>query len=225
MHPSNEGHDIPIRTFFPQAMINQGGKYIDTYDTYGVQSLSLHQPGNAAAKKIIFITIDPGLVVHPQSLKSKEVFHNLKPADIVILMWPAALHPACKWNKYMFDVKTAFNEWRVFFDQYADIVVEGGGQFKLMKYYQDVNNINTKVINTVYVGDAWISGQPNAAATASPPQCITESDNYNDIDKYRYRDIKNKANAHAWFFKIGSDTLTGKAAFGGAPFTDFTIKI
>jgi len=158
-HPSNGIMDIPARTLFPQAMV--GPKLIDTYNDYGVMALKLfNNKLGAMAKKIYIVSVDPGLKVAPASLRSKEIFRDMVPTDIVIIMWSAALHPACKWNKWMFDMDAATNEWKTFFDQYADIVVEGGGGFKALKNYRDVNNMNDKVMNTIYVGDSYISGTP-----------------------------------------------------------------
>lgn len=124
-HPSNiHRKTTPIMDMFPQALIDG----TNTYAEYGVSVIKLSD--DKADKQVYIVAMDPGLQLSVHDLKTKEVFRRMKAKDIVIIMWPAALHPGCKYSPYLFNVESARQEWGVFFDEYADVVVEGGGSFK-----------------------------------------------------------------------------------------------
>lgn len=221
MHPSSEKNKTPIQRLFPQARI--GGT--DTYAEYGVASLKLSNP--TAAKQVYLIAMDPGLTISMQDVKNKEIFRHLKPQDIVIVMWPAALHPGCKYSKWLFNVDKARQEWSVFFDQYADVVVEGGGSFKALKRYRDVNNLNDNLINTVYIGDTFISGNPPAGEFTGEDSVCIQEDADDSVDQFRYKHQSNPKQRHAWYITVGGDHLEGKASLNkqSEEFDKFSIKI
>jgi len=168
--------------------------------------------------------MDPGVQISSASLKSKEVFRAIKDEDIVIVMWPASIHPGCKYSKWLFDVANARHEWELFFSQYADVVVEGGGSFKSLKRYRDVNNLNDSVQNTVYVGDTFISGNPPVGI--QDEVCMKENGD-DALDKYRYKEMKNWRQRQAWYIDVKTNILSAKASFNNADetFDQFNIAI
>lgn len=218
-HSSNfNPKSIPAIDMFPQSIIN--GVY--TYNDYGVAAIRLYD--SPTAKNFYLISMDPGVQISSASLKSKEIFRTIKDDDIVIVMWSASIHPGCKYSKWLFDVSNARHEWELFFSQYADIVVEGGGSFKSLKRYRDVNNLNDNVQNTVYVGDTYISGAPPSGTYDEI--CIQEKDD-DALDKYRFKEMKTWKQAQAWYIDIKTNILSAKASLDDADvaFDQFNIKI
>lgn len=218
-HSSNYNpKSIPAIDMFPQSIIK--GTY--TYNDYGVAAMRLYD--SPTAKNFYLISMDPGVQIASSSLKSKEVFRGIKDEDIVIVMWAASIHPGCKYSKYLFDVENARHEWELFFTEYADLVVEGGGSFKSLKRYRDINNLNDNVQNTIYVGDTFISGYPPAG-----DKDICKSEYSDDVlDKYRFKEMGNNwRERSAWYVDIKSSIMTVKASFNDAnkPLDQFNVKV
>jgi hypothetical protein len=87
--------------------------------------------------------------------------------------------------------------------------------------------MNDKVTNTVYVGDSYISGTPpNVPFEGEGNACIKEDYVDDDVDQYRFKNVGNIKQAHAWYLTISTSTLQGFAKLTSPEaFDQFEIRI
>lgn len=90
-----------------------------------------------------------------------------------------------------------------------------------------MNNLNENIINTVYIGDTFISGEPPAGDFGGANSiCIKETDD-DEIDQFRFKQQQNNKLRHAWYIQIGASQLHGVARFNRTDklLDQFSIKI